>query len=935
MKRAWMVCLVVVVATVAAAVSATPAAALVPDGTHGWFWQMPQPATNMNDCTIVGATDVWAVGTGGLIVHSTDGGATWTPQQSGTDADLWSVCFTDSQHGWAAGGQSAGTAPGVILRTTDGGATWSDVTPAGLTATLTNVSFADATHGWVGTADGRVLKTVDAGASWQTLTLAGAGKAYDTVDFIDAAHGWAGGPGGRIWKTANGGKTWAASSVLGHNPDWSIVQIEFVDRFNGWTLAQDEWGDSLVFATNDGGRFWRPVPTGDEFATGICAASVTNVWLVGEDMSDYYDLQSPTMFLHSTDGGFSWDTFTVNAPASPYVVAAHGASVCAVGDGILLSSNAGTTWQAASSGQRYEFAGADAVSADDVWAVDTSGALLHSTDGARFIEQPTPAPGTTALLGVDFADAQHGWIVGASDIWGDGSVIFRTNDGGATWEPQLSILGGEVVGVDALDASTAWAISDDTSGFNLGANVSVQHTTDGGQTWVVQSVPGNTALSAIDFVDASNGWAGGGAWGDLDYPLGAIFASADGGTDWQQEKLPKGTPAITSLQFVSATDGWAVGVAYDWDTGAEEAGWVLHTTDGGATWSRVAGLDDALATTVHFSDADHGWLGGANGVYATTDGGDTWQRVAAGYGVEAITATDPAHVWAFGDGFLISTLDPAGDTAAPVTLDQANDSGWHRKAVTIDFSANDIGGGSVASTQSSLDGGPWATGSTTTVPAYADHHFDGEHTVLYRSTDDAGNQEQTESRFVGIDTLGPACSVPRKSIADAGKVGVLYFLVTDEMSGVREATITIVGAHHRVLRRFVERSGDWEASPSPSYYWIGFKCSLKPGTYHVVVHAVDNAGNPQATVGNGTLRVVRSGAPAFHAPWWPSGLMGDFFGTDVTHHVVPVGFMGARLNHGLRSAWLLRQPGSPAMVHPALHRGAWKSAHWPDVLVAH
>jgi hypothetical protein len=221
------------------------------------------------------------------------------------------------------------------------------------------------------------------------------------------------------------------------------------------------------------------------------------------------------------------------------------------------------------------------------------------------------------------------------------------------------------------------------------------------------------------------------------------------------------------------------------------------------------------------------------------------------------------------------------------------------------------------------------------VPAYADHHFDGEHTVLYRSTDDAGNQEQTESRFVGIDTLGPACSVPRTSIVDTGRVGALYFLATDEMSGVKEATISIVGAHHRVLRRFVERSGNWEAFPSPSYYWIRFKCSLKPGTYHVVVHAADNAGNPQATVGNGTLRVVRSGAPAFHAPWWPSGLMGDFFGTIVTHHVVPVGFTGARLNHGLRSAWLLRQPGSPAMVHPALHRGAWKSAHWPDVLVAH
>lgn len=689
-----------------------------------------------------------------------------------------------------------------------------------------------------------------------------------------------------------------------------------------------------MLATNDGGRSWRSVPTGAQFTTGICAKSLGNVWLVGQDWLDSYDSQAPTIFQHSSDGGFTWKTTTVNAPAMPYTIGVGGASVCAVGDGILRSGDAGATWQAASSGQDYYFAAADAVSATDVWAVDTSGALLHSTDGSRFVEQSTPARGTTALLGVDFADADHGWIVGASDTSGDGSVIFHTADGGATWQPQLSIMSGEVVGVDALDASTAWAISDDTSGWNAGANVSIQHTTDGGADWSVQSVPGNTALSSVDFRDASNGWAAGGAWGDLDYPLGAMFASTNGGTTWKQERLPKGAPAITGLQFVSATEGWAVGLAYDDSTATAETGWVLHTTDGGATWSRVDALDNAQATTVRFSDAQHGWLGGQNGVYATSDGGATWQRVAAGYGVEAVTATDPAHVWAFGDGFLISTIDAAGDTAAPATLDQHGDYGWSRKATAIDFRANDIGGGTVASTQSSLDGGPWLTGATVTVPAYADHHFDGEHTVQYRSTDTWGNREQTESRFVGIDTLGPACSVPRTSIVDSGGVGALYFLATDETSGVAKATISIVGPHHRVLRRFVEQSGGWSASPSPTYYWIRFKCSLKPGNYHVVVRAIDVAGNPQATVGNGTLRVVRRGAPAFHAPWWPSGLGGSFAGL-ARHRVASVAFSGARLNHGLRSAWLLRQPGSPAMVRPAVHRGAWKSAHWPDVLVAH
>ncbi len=918
MRRPWLVACVALIAAVAAAVLAAPACALVPDGPNGWFWQMPQPSTGLSDVTFAGG-QYWAVGVGGTIEHSTDGGVTWAGQATGTDADLWSVSFTSGEDGWVCGGQATAAEPGVILATTDGGASWADTTPSGLTESLTNASFVDATHGWIGTYDGHILKTTDGGASWKTIVLGRSYRGYVTVDFVDATHGWAGGAAGRILRSTDGGKTWTGGRVQGLNPQTSVIQLDFVNRNDGWALAEDEWGDSLVITTNDGGRFWRPVDTGTQMVSGICAGSPTDVWLVGQDWMDYYDTQSPTVFRHSSDGGFSWQTSSVTAPAMPYVIAAGGASVCAVGDGILVSSDSGATWQSGSSGQQYWFSAADAVSATDVWAVESGGALLHSSDGSRFVEQPVPLRGTAALMGVSFPDAADGWVVGASDEFGDGSVILHTSDGGATWGPQQSNLSGELDGVDFIDAQHGWAISDDNSGWNPGPNLTMQHTTDGGVTWIPQYVAGNTALSAVDFVDASTGWAVGGWYSNSSpFPLAAVFSSTDAGLTWTKETLPKGAPAMTGVQFLNKSDGWAVGTSYGGDgyfTYYALEGWVLHTTDGGATWVRVPSLNDSLATTVHFSDASDGWVGGQNGVYATTDGGATWQRVAAGDGVEAITATDPQHVWAFGDGFLVGTLDASVDTAAPVTIDPHNDSVWRRHAVTIGFTANDVGGSGVALTQTSIDGGAWQPGAALTIPAYADHHFDGTHTVLYRSTDGAGNQEQTESLVVGIDTLGPACSAPRESVVDSGTLGTLYFLATDENSGVKEATITIVGAHGRVLRRFVERSGNWGASPSPSYYWMRFKCRFKPGTYRVEVRATDWAGNRQVTIGRNLLRVVRSGAPDFRPPWWPSGL--------------PDSSMGSRLNHGLRPAWLLRQPGSPATVHAPSHRGAWKAQHWP------
>ena len=61
----------------------------------------------------------WAVGFGGTIVHTSDGGATWAAQTSGTTNEFFSVEFTDASNGWAVGDN------GTIVHTSDGGATWS------------------------------------------------------------------------------------------------------------------------------------------------------------------------------------------------------------------------------------------------------------------------------------------------------------------------------------------------------------------------------------------------------------------------------------------------------------------------------------------------------------------------------------------------------------------------------------------------------------------------------------------------------------------------------------------------------------------------------------------------------------------------------------------------------------------------------------------
>lgn len=89
---------------------------------------------NLNAVATVG-DEAWAVGQDGTILHSADGGQTWTVQRSdpwhplGDDEEfnprqgvpLLDVLMIDAQHGFAVGAYS------LLLRTDDGGHSWHDL----------------------------------------------------------------------------------------------------------------------------------------------------------------------------------------------------------------------------------------------------------------------------------------------------------------------------------------------------------------------------------------------------------------------------------------------------------------------------------------------------------------------------------------------------------------------------------------------------------------------------------------------------------------------------------------------------------------------------------------------------------------------------------------------------------------------------------------
>jgi photosystem II stability/assembly factor-like uncharacterized protein len=158
-------------------------------------------------------TNYWAVGdpplagpAGWGLAKSTDQGQTWTmyPDTFTTtppNVGYWDVCFVDASNGWAVG--SAGT----IIHTTDGGARWSQqTTPGSVSGTaLRGVWFTSTTNGYTVGDGGIVLATTNGGTTW-TAQTSGTTADLWAVRFTDTNKGWIVGNSGTILKTITGGR---------------------------------------------------------------------------------------------------------------------------------------------------------------------------------------------------------------------------------------------------------------------------------------------------------------------------------------------------------------------------------------------------------------------------------------------------------------------------------------------------------------------------------------------------------------------------------------------------------------------------------------------------------------------------------------------------------------------------------------------------------
>jgi photosystem II stability/assembly factor-like uncharacterized protein len=256
------------------------------NGGNTWSEQEFFPVSYLLDVHFADAMNGWAVGFAGNIRHTDDGGQNWTAQDSGTGYDINGVDAVDAMNAWIVGGVAPSTSNGsqFIRRTTDGGATWTHEFGESGYATfpLEAVSFANGNVGCAvgggGAMGSTILFTIDGGDTWTPQSAGGLLTQLQDVCLIDPLTGWIVGRDGVILHTSDGGANW--DQQTSPTATW-LTGVSFVDANNGWASG-GAVSDGVVLHTSDGGANWEIENSGEfDVFYDICFHDADNGWAVG------------------------------------------------------------------------------------------------------------------------------------------------------------------------------------------------------------------------------------------------------------------------------------------------------------------------------------------------------------------------------------------------------------------------------------------------------------------------------------------------------------------------------------------------------------------------------------------------------------------------------------------------------------------------------
>ncbi|MDF2264416.1 oxidoreductase [Streptomyces coacervatus] len=309
-----------------AALTAVPAQAQEPEH-RAPHWELKDTGASgvrFRGLSAVSRDTAWVAGTGGTVLRTTDGGASWrnVSPPGASDLQFRDIEAFDARRAvvLAIGEGEASR----VYRTDDGGVTWTEsFRNTDTKAFYDCLTFFDRRHGLAVSdpVDGkfRILSTGDGGRSWKVLPgdgmpaaldgeagFAASGQCLVASGPSDVWLATGGGARARVLHSADRGLTWTAGDtpVPVGDPAKGVFALAFRDRTHGLAVGGDYRPDQssprAAARTADGGRTWQPAaepPSAYRSGAAWLPHSRTAALAVGPTGTDL-----------TTDGGRTWHT---------------------------------------------------------------------------------------------------------------------------------------------------------------------------------------------------------------------------------------------------------------------------------------------------------------------------------------------------------------------------------------------------------------------------------------------------------------------------------------------------------------------------------------------------------------------------------------------------------------------------------------------------
>jgi photosystem II stability/assembly factor-like uncharacterized protein len=217
------------------------------DGGQTWNKQISGTTAPLSAIHFVNALNGWAVSStkasGNVILNTSDGGNTWSIQSSGIATDLYGITFTDMLNGWIAG------SGGTIMHTVNGGLSWTSQIVG--TAIYKSIAFTNSTSGYAAGTSGTIITTHDAGNTW-TSQISGLGANLNAVCFCDLNSGCIAGENGTLLITTNAGASWNRCGGL--QTGVTLYGAFIADAKHIYTAGTNLGTQGILYAIGDGGN---------------------------------------------------------------------------------------------------------------------------------------------------------------------------------------------------------------------------------------------------------------------------------------------------------------------------------------------------------------------------------------------------------------------------------------------------------------------------------------------------------------------------------------------------------------------------------------------------------------------------------------------------------------------------------------------------------